>query len=86
MRELLADDFREVREAWRRARKADPSGYATTPFADQIRDEQRRLRALFAGRDHRACERCGDRVEMRQGQKYCSARCRAAAHRLRAAK
>lgn len=63
MRALLADDLREIREAWRGAQKADPDGYARTPFAGQIRDEQRRVRAIFAGRDHRACEHCGDRVE-----------------------
>jgi predicted nucleic acid-binding Zn ribbon protein len=86
MRELVADDLREIKEAWRRARRADPSGYTRTPLADQIRQEQRRILAMFAGRDHRACGQCGDRLEMRRGQKYCSTRCRVAAHRERASR
>jgi hypothetical protein len=81
MRSMLGGDLREIREAWRRARKANPIGYARTPMADKIREEQRRVRAIFTGRAHRACARCGKRVEMRQGQKFCSTRCRVAAHR-----
>jgi hypothetical protein len=52
-------------------------------MADKIRDEQRRIRAMFVGRAHRPCEQCGHRVEMRQGQKFCSTYCRVSAHRER---
>jgi predicted nucleic acid-binding Zn ribbon protein len=80
-RELVAGDMRELEEAWRRARKAKPFGYANTPLADQLGDEMRRIESLFDRRDHRACEHCRTRVPMRRGQKYCSTRCRVAAHR-----
>jgi hypothetical protein len=82
-RELVADDMRELREAWRRAEKADPIGYARTPLANRLRDEMRRIDAIFDRRDHRKCEHCGKRVPMRRSQKYCSTRCRVAAYRRR---
>lgn len=82
-RELIADDMRELQEAWRRALKADPARYAHTPLASRLRDEQRRIRAVFERRDHRECEMCGTRIPMRKGQRYCSTRCRVAAYRRR---
>lgn len=82
VRELVADDYRELDEAWRRARKADPVGYARTRLADRLRDEQKRIGAIFDRRDHRECEHCANRAPMRRGQRYCSTRCRVAAHRL----
>jgi len=83
VRAEVADDYREVREAWRRAEKQDPHNYARRPVADKIRQEQRRIRAIFDQRDFRPCEHCGEMREMRKGQLYCSARCRVAAHRAR---
>ena len=80
-RELVADDQRELSEAWRRVRKASPFDYANTPQANMLRDEGRRIEALFHRRDHRGCEHCGKRVPMRKSQRYCSTRCRVAAHR-----
>jgi predicted nucleic acid-binding Zn ribbon protein len=81
VRELVADDMRELKEAWRWAEKANPSGYAETPQADRLRDDMRRVDALLDRRDYRSCEHCGTRVAMRRGQRYCSTRCRVAAHR-----
>ena len=81
VRELVADDFRELHEAWRRARKANPWGYADTPVADRLREETQRIHAVFDRREHRACAQCGTRVSMRKSQRYCSARCRVNAHR-----
>ena len=83
VRELVADDFRELHEAWRRARKANPSGYTRTPLADRLREEQQRIHAIFDRRDHRSCDHCGKRIAMRKGQRYCSNRCRVAAFRVR---
>ena len=81
VRELVAEDFRELDEAWRRARRANPLGYARTPLADGLREETQRIHAVFDRREHRACAHCGTRVSMRKNQRYCSARCRVNAHR-----
>lgn len=83
--EAIDDDRRELKEAWNRARRADPLHYPATPFADVLRAEGQRLSAVFYGRHFRACEDCEKEVEMRSGQKYCSTRCRVAAHRRAAA-
>jgi hypothetical protein len=80
-RELVADDFRELDEAWRRARKSNRCGYADTPLADRLREEMQRIEAAFDRRDYRACAQCGTHVSMRKSQRYCSASCRVKAHR-----
>jgi hypothetical protein len=80
VRDQLRDDQRETREAWDLVEKANPSGYRQTPVAKQILREQRRITDVFYGRD-RECQHCSTRADMRRGQKYCSTRCRVAAHR-----
>jgi hypothetical protein len=65
VRGLVADDVRELKEASRRAERANPSGYADTPFADRLREEMQRIDALIHRRDHRKCEHCGMHVAMR---------------------
>lgn len=86
VRNFVADDMRELREAWRRAEKANPLGYARTPLANRLRDEQQRIHALVYRRDYRECGQCGASAPMRMGQRYCSTRCRVAAHRARHAR
>ena len=83
VREHVADDRRELDEAWRRAQRADPSGYGQTRLAGRLRIEQRRISAMHEKRGFRACENCKKPVAMRRSQKYCSTRCRVAAHRRR---
>lgn len=81
VRELVAEDRRELREAWRRAQKTDPWGYARTRLADRLRIEEDRISALHEKREFRLCEHCEKPLAMRKSQKYCSGRCRVAAHR-----
>lgn len=81
LRELVRDDMREIREGWRWAEKSNPSGYHGTPVGHQLTEEMLRIEALFDRRERSNCEHCGRRTTMRKGQKYCSTRCRVAAHR-----
>lgn len=81
--DVVADEVREIREAWRHAEKADPQGYPTTPVAERLRIAQRRISAIHENRDFRVCENCEKPVAMRKSQKYCSTRCGVAAHRRR---
>jgi predicted nucleic acid-binding Zn ribbon protein len=60
-----------------------------TPQGVRLHKELRRVDAVlgrrhWGGRDYRECEHCGMGFPMRRDQRYCSARCRVAAHRKRA--
>jgi hypothetical protein len=81
LRELVRDDMREIREGWRWAEKSNPSGYHGTPVGHQLTEEMLRIEALFDRRERSNCEHCGRRTTMRKSRKYCSTRCRVAAHR-----
>ena len=85
IRDLVAEDLREHREAWRHMRRSNPEGYAKSRQAKQLRTEEHRMMATYRKRDFRVCENCERPVAMRGGQRYCSTRCRVAAHRRRAA-
>ena len=83
VRELVMDDIRQSKEAWRRLERASPVHYTDTPMAAVLRSEDQRVMAVFEGRAVRECASCGAVNRMRRGQRYCSSRCRVAAYRLR---
>jgi hypothetical protein len=83
VKELVSDDLREQKEAWRRLRRANPENYARTPMAARLRRERLEVLRWLEGKAVRQCEQCGAPKLMRRGQRYCSGRCRVAAHRLK---
>jgi endogenous inhibitor of DNA gyrase (YacG/DUF329 family) len=82
LRDVTADARREIREARRRARRLDADyDYRDTGVGRQIWNEAQHIHATFEGGEARDCEKCGRRVVMRRGQRFCSTRCRVASHR-----
>jgi len=80
---LVGPKLRDQVEAWRRLERANPENYMDTPMAARLRREQLEADAVLKGTAVRGCEHCGALKLMRRSQRYCSGRCRVAAHRLR---
>jgi hypothetical protein len=81
--DLVRPRIDEQKEAWRRMERANPKGWADTPMADSLRREHLEVLRVLEGKAVRECEQCGAPRLMRRGQRYCSGRCRVAAHRLK---